>query len=70
MQIKTKRLWLRTRAAGVINETSMGKRTGKMGTARLATVHNVLPKGAISLFKRAFEQEAATRDGYIGRDNK
>lgn len=69
MQIKTKRLWLRTRAAGVINETSMGKRTRKVGAGRLAAVHNVLPEGAISLFKAAFEREATTRDGYTSRDN-
>jgi hypothetical protein len=53
----------------VINETSMGKRTGKMGAVRLAAVHNLLPKGAISLFKAAFEREATTRDGYTSRDN-
>lgn len=70
MQIKTKRLWLRNRTEAIINEKGMGKRTRKVGQSGLAKVHNVLPKGAIGIFEKAFEREANACDGSISRNSK
>jgi len=68
MQIKTKQLWLQNRAKALINEKAMGKRTRKVGQSGVATLHNVLPKGAIGIFEKAFEREANACDGFTSRD--
>lgn len=70
MKTKQKQLWLRNRAEAVINEKIVGKRAGKMGQSGLAKVHNVLPKGTIAIFEKAFQREANACDGSISRNSK